>query len=93
MPTPTPEPALKTQTPGRASGSDRIVVLEGDGESYQDVQHAKRTVELLKKYRDAGQPFFLYLAFTIPHANNELKNKGMEVPDDAPYTHEEWPQP
>ena len=40
--------------------------------------------------------FFLYLPYTIPHANNELGNKtgnGMEVPSDAPYTKEEWPQP
>ena len=29
-------------------------------------------------------PFFLYLAYTIPHANNEMKEKGMEVPSDAP---------
>ena len=38
-------------------------------------------------------PFFLYLAYTIPHANNELKDKGMEVPGDAPYSKEDWPQP
>ena len=37
-------------------------------------------------------PFFLYLAYTIPHANNELKDKGMEVPADVPYSREEWPQ-
>jgi arylsulfatase A-like enzyme len=41
-----------------------------------------------------GRPFFLYLAYTIPHANNErgrAEGNGMEVPDDAPYTHEPWP--
>ena len=41
-------------------------------------------------------PFFLYLAYTLPHANNELgkaSGNGMEIPDDAPYTHEDWPQP
>jgi len=46
--------------------------------------------------RHSGGPFFLYLAYTIPHANNELGAKtgnGMEVPDDAPYTGETWPQP
>lgn len=37
--------------------------------------------------------FFLYLPFTIPHANTELKDKGMQVPHDAPYTGEDWPQP
>ena len=39
-----------------------------------------------------GRPFFLYVAFTIPHANNELKEKGMEVPSDEPYAKEPWPQ-
>ena len=41
------------------------------------------------------RPFFLYLPYTIPHANNELAAKtgnGMEVPSDAPYTDEPWPQ-
>jgi arylsulfatase A-like enzyme len=43
-----------------------------------------------------NEPFFLYLAVTIPHANNELGQKtgnGMEVPSDAPYSAESWPQP
>jgi arylsulfatase A-like enzyme len=41
------------------------------------------------------RPFFLYLAYTIPHANNELAEKtgnGMEVPSDEPYSGETWPQ-
>jgi arylsulfatase A-like enzyme len=40
-------------------------------------------------------PFFLYLAYTAPHANNELgraQGNGMEVPSDAPYSNEDWPQ-
>ncbi len=43
------------------------------------------------KYR----PFFLYLAYTIPHANNEEASRsgnGMQVPSDAPYSNEPWPQ-
>jgi arylsulfatase A-like enzyme len=39
------------------------------------------------------QPFFLFLSYTIPHAHNELKDRGMEVPSDAPYSSEDWPQP
>jgi arylsulfatase A-like enzyme len=42
------------------------------------------------------RPFFLYLALTVPHANNEAKNatgNGMQVPSDAPYSDETWPQP
>ena len=39
------------------------------------------------------QPFFLYLAYTIPHANNEARNLGMEVPDFGPYAQRDWPEP
>jgi arylsulfatase A-like enzyme len=39
------------------------------------------------------RPFFLYYAPTLPHANNEAKKEGMEIPSDAPYTNEKWPQP
>src|SRR5262249_37251145 len=41
------------------------------------------------------RPFFLYLAYTIPHANNEegrRSGNGMQVPSDAPYSAESWPQ-
>jgi arylsulfatase A-like enzyme len=38
-------------------------------------------------------PFFLYLALTIPHANNEAGNKGMEVPSLDPYADKDWPEP
>jgi arylsulfatase A-like enzyme len=42
------------------------------------------------------RPFFLKLAYTIPHANNELgrdTGNGMEVPDTGPYTAKDWPAP
>ncbi len=39
------------------------------------------------------EPFFLYLALTIPHANNEAKAEGMEVPSHEPYSDEDWPDP
>jgi len=43
--------------------------------------------------REDERPFFLYLAYTLPHANNELTRKtgnGMQVPSDAPYTQARW---
>lgn len=43
--------------------------------------------------RQAKSPFFLYLSFTIPHANNESKPNGMEVPDLGVYARESWPAP
>jgi len=50
-------------------------------------------LNFIKNNKD--NPFFLYLAYTIPHANNELgraKGNGMEVPSDEPYSNESWPQ-
>ena len=35
----------------------------------------------------------MYLALTIPHANNEARNKGMEVPDYGIYAEQDWPEP
>ena len=41
-------------------------------------------------------PFFLYLALTIPHANNEgtrATGDGAEVPEYGVYDREDWPNP
>lgn len=43
--------------------------------------------------RNRRRPFFLYLALTIPHANNESKPDGMEVPSYGPYANRDWPNP
>jgi arylsulfatase A-like enzyme len=42
------------------------------------------------------QPFFLFLSYTIPHANNgegKRTGNGMEVPSTDPYSDEPWPAP
>ena len=42
------------------------------------------------------QPFFLYLASTLPHANNEAARgvgNGQEVPDYGDYKNKSWPDP
>ena len=43
--------------------------------------------------RRRQQPFFLYLALTIPHANNEAREKGMEAPELGAYAEKDWPEP
>jgi uncharacterized sulfatase len=43
--------------------------------------------------RSKDGPFFLYFSPTLPHANNEAKNRGMEVPDYGPYAAMDWPDP
>mgnify|MGYP006175175661 CR=1 FL=1 len=32
------------------------------------------------------------LAVTLPHANNEARNKGMEIPDHGSYAERDWPE-
>jgi uncharacterized sulfatase len=46
--------------------------------------------------KQKGGPFFLYLALTIPHANNEgmqATGNGQEVPDLGVYKDKDWPEP
>ena len=54
---------------------------------------AAESLEFVEKHKH--EPFFLYLALTIPHANNEAftaGKDGMEVPDDKPYSDRAWPR-
>jgi len=43
--------------------------------------------------RSKDRPFFLYFSPTLPHANNEARNRGMEVPDLGEYAAADWPDP
>lgn len=52
---------------------------------------AAEALNFVEKNKD--RPFFLYLPFTIPHANNEAGNRGMEVPSFGPYADTDWPEP
>jgi arylsulfatase A-like enzyme len=51
----------------------------------------REAAEYLQRHRN--DRFFLYLALTIPHANNEAGKRGMEVPDYGPYADKDWPEP
>ncbi|MBL8177582.1 MAG: arylsulfatase [Bryobacterales bacterium] len=54
---------------------------------------ADRAIAFLER-QSAAQPFFVYFASIIPHANNELgrfQPNGMEAPDQGIYAGEEWP--
>jgi uncharacterized sulfatase len=57
-----------------------------------------RIVDEALRWVDAqrSRPFFLYLAVTLPHANNEAKaatGDGQEVPGYGDYAGEPWPNP
>ncbi len=50
----------------RAQYSDRIIVLEGDGEGHGDYLTADRAIDFLRRYKD--RPFFLGCGFVKPHS-------------------------
>ncbi|MDF1861874.1 MAG: arylsulfatase [Verrucomicrobiales bacterium] len=54
------------------------------------------TTQWVRKQAESDTPFFLYLALTIPHANNEAGRglgDGQEVPDYGIYELEDWTNP
>jgi arylsulfatase A-like enzyme len=52
---------------------------------------AEQALKFVRDHKD--QPFFLDLSFTIPHANDEAGDKGMEVPSLGEYENKDWPAP
>ena len=59
-------PPVNAEGRDRTAHSDRIVVLEGDGETNEDYQMATRAIAFLEKYKD--QPFFLAMGSAKPHS-------------------------
>jgi len=62
-------------------------MLKGNEDGAQvQYSHDLFTKEALKFIKEKNEkPFFLYLPYTIPHGD-------YVVPDDSPYSEEEWPQ-
>ncbi len=65
--------------PARASASDRIVVLDGEGESFGDYKIADRAIAFLDKYQD--KPFFLAVGFNKPHSPPTAPKKFFDLYD------------
>ncbi len=76
--------------------NDSDIILAGNLGVPKEYSHdlfAERALKFVDKHR--AEPFFLYLAFTIPHANNEMgrdSGNGMEVPDAGEFASRNWPQ-
>jgi arylsulfatase A-like enzyme len=62
---------------------------DGKKETYTHDLFMQEALNFVRTNRD--RPFFLYLPVTIPHANNENHPNGMQVPNDEPYSKENWP--
>jgi arylsulfatase A-like enzyme len=66
----------------------------GTGYATARVQYApdlmrEQALAFLDRHRD--RPFFLAYTTTLPHANNEAKPDGMEIPDYGIYANRDWP--
>ena len=68
----------------------------GRGVAVKKVQYAPDlfTQDALRFIKENKEnPFFLYFAMNVPHANNEAGNQGMEVPDIGEFADNDWPDP
>jgi iduronate 2-sulfatase len=62
-----------------ASQSDRIVVLEGNGEAHGDYRTATKAIDYLERYKD--KPFFIFCGFTKPHSPPTTTKKHLDSYD------------
>ena len=85
-----------TQYPTQIWDNEDEEFLDGNfGSGRKDYVHEKfieRSLQFIEK--NASSPWFLYAAWTIPHANNEATRQtgnGMEGPSEEPYAKKPWP--
>jgi arylsulfatase A-like enzyme len=82
---------LRNEVPGEDLFGNGVATKKVDYSADLFAEEALQWIEAQK-----AKPFFLYLALTTPHANNEatraLKN-GQEVPDLGPYADKDWSEP
>jgi arylsulfatase A-like enzyme len=69
----------KDVAPQKKEESDRIVVLNGDGEEHGDYATAERAIAFLRKYKD--RPFFLACGFNKPHSPPTAPKKYFDMYD------------
>ena len=72
-------PPANAEGPERVSQSDRINVLDGDGEANGDYRSASQAIEYLEKYKD--QPFFLAFGESKPHSPPTAPKKFFDLYD------------
>jgi len=74
-----PADSPANQPSSKNAASDRIIVLEGDGESHGDYKTATRAINYLEKYKN--QPFFLAVGFVKPHSPPTAPKKFFDLYD------------
>lgn len=74
-----PADSPANQPLSKSAASDRIIVLEGDGESHGDYKTATRAIQYMEKYK--SQPFFLAVGFVKPHSPPTAPKKFFDLYD------------
>jgi len=64
--------------------------IAAEREEYVHDLFDKEALDIITQNKD--NKFFLYLAYNVPHANNEGGNDGMEVPSFGEYEDKDWPK-
>jgi iduronate 2-sulfatase len=72
-------PTNQAQANSKASNSDRIIILDGDGSSHGDYKTATRAINYLETYKDT--PFFLSVGFVKPHSPPTAPKKFFDLYD------------
>jgi arylsulfatase A-like enzyme len=72
-------PPSNPDSADRTAASDRIVVLEGNGEKDGDYRSASRAIDMLEKYKD--QQFFMAFGASKPHSPPAAPQKFFDLYD------------
>lgn len=78
--------ALKNVVPGRGPYGSGVATKKIEYSADLILERALSFID-----RNKSHPFFLYFASTLPHANNEARPNGMEIPDYGAYRNKNWP--
>ena len=73
---------------------DGRLELPGNRQTRQHYSHdllTERALKLIRDAKDDQRPFFLYVAYTLPHFSaKEEDPHGLPVPSTAPYANQDW---
>ncbi len=92
-----PEYLFENERKVPLEGNEMPEPRRGDGagearvkKTYSSDVIGSKALDFIRQNSDG--PFFLYFSPTIPHANNEAGDHGMEVPDQGEYSNRHWPE-
>ncbi|MBX9656832.1 arylsulfatase [bacterium] len=89
-----PEFLWRNESQEKLPGNKAVAGVAIRKGTYSQDLFLRESLAFLAQNKD--RPFFLYLPWTLPHANNEagrVKGNGMEIPSLGEYASKSWPEP